>query len=236
MEEHNRILLAEDDVNLGEVVKDFLQKKGYSVILTRDGEEALKEYTEQAFDMCILDVMMPIKDGYSVAREIRKQNPLIPIIFLTAKSQKQDTIEGFQSGADDYITKPFSKDELLKRIEVVIRRVYHPALKKDDTLPAEREIHIGKFIFNPLKQTLIYENKEIKLTTKENELLKLLATHSNGLVSRKEVLEKIWGADNFFTARSMDVYISKLRKYLKKDPSVEIINIHGKGFKLIFHS
>lgn len=236
MEEHNRILLAEDDVNLGEVVKDFLQKQGYFVTLTRDGEQALKEYTERTFDICILDVMMPIKDGYSVAREIRKRNPIIPIIFLTAKSQKQDTIEGFQSGADDYITKPFSKDELLKRIEVVIRRVYHPAVKKGDTIPAEREIHIGKFIFNPLKQTLIYENKEIKLTTKENELLKLLATHSNGLVSRKEVLEKIWGADNFFTARSMDVYISKLRKYLKKDPSVEIINIHGKGFKLIFHS
>jgi DNA-binding response OmpR family regulator len=230
-----KILVAEDDLNLGELLKDFLTAKEYDVVLCRDGEEAFKSFKSEKFDLCVLDVMMPKKDGFTLAKEIRQINKEIPIIFLTAKSQKQDTLEGFMSGADDYITKPFSMDELLKRIEVVIKRVYKEPGSKPGKVETPKEINIGKFIYNPLKQTLIIDNQVRNLTTKENELLKLLTAQEGGMVPRKEVLEKIWGADNFFTARSMDVYISKLRKYLKKDPSIEIINIHGKGFKLIVH-
>jgi len=222
-----RILLAEDDENLGLLLKEYLQAKGYETVLFTDGDHAYKGFVTDHFDLCLLDIMMPIKDGFTLAREIRELNSDIPIVFLTAKSMKEDVIEGFRTGADDYITKPFSMEELLFRIEAILRRT------KGATSDNQQELHIGKYIFDTNKQELRLGNEVQKLTTKESELLRLLYNHRNRILERNFALRTIWMDDNYFNARSMDVYITKLRKYLKDDPTVEIINIHGKGYRLV---
>ena len=228
MDEKLRILLCEDDENLGMLLREYLQAKGYSAELFPDGEAGFKAFLKNKYDLCVLDVMMPKKDGFTLAQEIRQANAEIPIIFLTAKTLKEDILEGFKIGADDYITKPFSMEELLLRIEAVLRR--STGLKPED----EQEIFkIGKLTFNSKKQTLFDGEEEQKLTTKESELLRLLCLNVNKVLERNYALKNIWADDNYFNARSMDVYITKLRKHLKKDPSVEIINVHGKGYKLI---
>jgi DNA-binding response OmpR family regulator len=223
-----KILLAEDDENLGMLLREYLIVKSYDADWFVNGEKAYKSFVKSHYDLCILDVMMPVKDGYTLAREIRMTNAEIPIIFLTAKSLKEDIIEGFKSGADDYISKPFSMEELLFRVEAVLRRT-----KKDATTAPQSEYKIGNYMFYPTTQLLKYGITEHKLTTKESDLLKLLCANKNTILDRNFALKTIWVDDNYFNARSMDVYIAKLRKYLKEDPKVQIINVHGKGFKLI---
>lgn len=223
-----RILLAEDDANLGNLLKNYLTAKNFETSLFSDGVKALEAFPSGLFDICILDIMMPVMDGLALAREIRKLRPSIPLIFLTAKSQKDDILEGFRTGADDYITKPFSMEELLYRIQAIMKRVSQSAHGKKDDLYT-----IGKYLFNPLKQLLVIGDHEVKLTTKESELLELLCQHGNEILERNFALKSIWIDDNYFNARSMDVYITRLRKYLKKDPSVRILNVHGRGYKLI---
>ncbi|MGD0757093.1 MAG: response regulator transcription factor [Bacteroidales bacterium] len=223
-----RILLAEDDNNLGILLQTYLTAKNYETVLFINGIMALEAFTSGSFGLCILDIMMPEMDGLTLAREIRLSNPDIPIIFLTAKNQKEDIIDGFKSGADDYITKPFSMEELLYRIEAILRRTSSPAVKRKD----ENYI-IGGYSFDPLNQMLVFRDQAIKLTTKESELLELLCRHGNEVLERNFALKTIWIDDNYFNARSMDVYITRLRKYLKKDPSVKILNVHGRGYKLI---
>ncbi len=222
-----RILLAEDDENLGLLLKEYLQAKGYETVLFTDGDHAYKGFVNDHYDLCLLDIMMPVKDGFTLAREIRELNSDIPIVFLTAKSMKEDVIEGFRTGADDYITKPFSMEELLFRIEAILRRT------KGTNTEESQELKIGRYVFDTHKQELRLDNKVQKLTTKESELLRLLYNHRNRILERNFALRTIWMDDNYFNARSMDVYITKLRKYLKDDPSVEIINIHGKGYRLV---
>lgn len=227
MEEKTKILLCEDDENLGMLLREFLQAKGFNADLFEDGEKGYKAFLKGKYDLCVLDVMMPKKDGFTLAQEIRNVNGEVPIIFLTAKNLKDDILEGFKLGADDYITKPFSMEELVVRIDAILRRVKG---KK------EREVtlfKIGNFTFDTQKQVLVSGDSTQKLTTKESELLALLCTHINDILERNYALKAIWVDDNYFNARSMDVYITKLRKLLKSDPSIEIINIHGKGYKLI---
>jgi DNA-binding response OmpR family regulator len=223
-----KILLAEDDENLGMLLREYLIVKSYDADWFINGEKAYKSFVKNHYDLCILDVMMPVKDGLTLAREIRMTNAEIPIIFLTAKSLKEDIIEGFKSGADDYISKPFSMEELLFRVEAVLRRT-----KKDMTGTPQTEYKIGDYMFYPNTQMLRFGNEEHKLTTKESDLLKLLCANKNMILDRNFALKTIWVDDNYFNARSMDVYIAKLRKFLKDDPRVQIINVHGKGFKLI---
>jgi len=223
-----KILLAEDDENLGTLLREYLIVKGFEADWFINGEKAYKSFVKSRYDLCILDVMMPVKDGYTLAREIRQTNAGIPIIFLTAKSLKEDIIEGFKAGADDYISKPFSMEELIFRVEAVIRRT-----RKDASAGALSEYKIGNYLFMPNTQILKIEGAEHKLTTKESELLKLLCINKNMILDRNFALKTIWVDDNYFNARSMDVYIAKLRKYLKDDPHVQILNVHGKGFKLI---
>ena len=227
MEEKLRILLCEDDENLGMLLREYLQAKGYSAELCPDGETGFKTFTRNKFDICVLDVMMPKKDGFTLAAEIRQANAEIPIIFLTAKQLKEDILEGFKIGADDYITKPFSMEELVMRIEAILRRVRGKKTKEMTVY------NIGRFTFDTQKQLLSIDDKQTKLTTKENELLALLCSHRNEILQRDFALKTIWIDDNYFNARSMDVYITKLRKHLKEDDQIEIINIHGKGYKLI---
>ncbi len=223
-----RILLAEDDDNLGLLLRNYLNAKNYETELFINGALALKAFLSGSFGLCILDIMMPEMDGLTVAREIRLKNPEIPIIFLTAKNQKEDILDGFKSGADDYITKPFSIEELLYRIEAILRRSTSSApIKK------EGPYTIGVYSFDPLKQLLVFEDQIRKLTTKESELLELLCRYGNEILERNFALKTIWIDDNYFNARSMDVYITRLRKYLRKDPSVKILNIHGRGYKLL---
>lgn len=225
---NKRILLAEDDSNLGLLLKDYLNAKGYQTALFPDGRSAMEGFKADTFDMCIIDIMMPVMDGLSLAREIRLLEPSIPLIFLTAKNQKEDVVEGFRTGADDYITKPFSMEELLYRIEAIMRRSSPPeGLKKDDIFS------LGEYSFDNRKQILIIGDQTIKLTTKESELLELLCRHKNEVLERNFALRTIWIDDNYFNARSMDVYITRLRKYLKKDPTVRIQNVHGRGYRLI---
>jgi two-component system OmpR family response regulator len=220
------VLLAEDDENLGSLLKEYLIAKGYTTDWFVNGDIAYKNFIKNHYDLCILDVMMPVKDGISLAKDIRMLNATLPIIFLTAKSQKDDILEGFKAGCDDYITKPFSMEELLYRIEAILRRTH--------TQPSKQaEFAIGKFHFDAEKQTLNYGSSDTKLTTKESDLLRLLCLNKNSVLERNFALKTIWIDDNYFNARSMDVYIAKLRKYLKDDDSIEIMNIHGKGFKLI---
>lgn len=227
MDEKVRIFMCEDDENLGMLLREYLQAKNYSVDLFADGESGSKAFPKGQYDICLLDVMMPKKDGFTLAQEIRAINGEIPIVFLTAKTLKEDILEGFKIGADDYLTKPFSMEELLLRIEAILRRVNG---KKSKDVPFYK---LGKFVFDTQKQTLSMGDNASKLTTKESELLGLLCAHANEILERNYALKMIWGNDNYFNARSMDVYITKLRKLLKEDPTIEIINIHGKGYKLI---
>lgn len=222
-----RILLCEDDENLGSLLHEYLQSKGYYVDLCLDGEEGYLAFTRNLYDICILDVMMPKRDGFTLAVDIRNLNAQMPIIFLTAKNTREDVLQGFRLGADDYLTKPFSMEELLYRIESIMRRVH---IKKEKSVTT---FQLGNFLFEAQKQSLTLGDKVIKLTTKETELLLLLANNANQVLERNFALKTIWVDDNYFNARSMDVYITKLRKILKEDPSVNILNIHGKGYKLI---
>jgi len=222
------ILLVEDDENLGFVIKDNLEMEGYLVNLAKDGEEGYRLFHSAVHDICLLDVMLPEKDGFTLAQDIRKVNQDIPIIFLTARSLDEDKIRGFQAGADDYITKPFSVSELSYRIKAILKRT--KTLEGTDT--AKDEFKLGSFIFNFPNQTLDLKGVQQTLTKREADILKLLCLNKNQLVSRDMALKVIWGDTDYFKGRSMDVFITKLRKYLKEDPSVEIINIHGTGFKL----
>ena len=225
---NKRILLAEDDSNLGILLRNYLAAKNYDTSLFIDGRSALEGFSTSSFGLCILDIMMPEMDGLALAKEIRTIEPAIPIIFLTAKNQKEDIIEGFRTGADDYITKPFSMEELLYRIEAILRRTTSPAVSgKEDSYV------LGGYSFDPMNQLLAFRGQSIRLTTKESELLELLCRHRNEILERNYALRTIWIDDNYFNARSMDVYITRLRKYLKKDPAVKILNVHGKGYKLI---
>lgn len=223
-----KILLAEDDENLGLLLKEYLIAKGYDTDLYPDGETAYHGFMRNHYNLCLLDVMMPKKDGFSLARDIRMVNNDIPIIFLTAKNLKEDVIEGFKLGADDYMTKPFSMEELIFRIEAILRRISNDNQGSDQPI-----FQIGQYTFDARKQMLMHGETEVKLTTKESELLRLLASNANKVLERNYALKAIWIDDNYFNARSMDVYITKLRKHLKEDPTVEIINVHGKGYKLI---
>ena len=227
MDDKLKILLCEDDENLGMLLREYLQAKGYATELCADGEAGYKSFLKAKFDICVLDVMMPKKDGFTLAKEIRNSNQDVPIIFLTAKTLKEDILEGFKIGADDYITKPISMEELVFRIEAIIRRTKGKKNKESTVY------HIGQFTFDTQKQLLCIGDDQRKLTTKENELLALLCSHANEILQRDFALKTIWIDDNYFNARSMDVYITKLRKHLKDDPQIEIINIHGKGYKLI---
>ncbi|WP_320111412.1 response regulator transcription factor [Draconibacterium orientale] len=228
MEQKTKLLLAEDDENLGLLLKEYLVAKGYDAELYPDGEAAYKGFMKEHFDICVLDVMMPKKDGFTLAKDIRIINADIPIIFLTAKNMKDDVLEGFQLGADDYITKPFSMEELIMRLEAILRRT-----SQEGQASAQQVFTLGKFTFDTRKQTLTEGENTVKLTTKESDLLKLLCQNANKVLERNYALKSIWIDDNYFNARSMDVYITKLRKHLKEEPSVEIINVHGKGYKLI---
>lgn len=223
------ILLAEDDKNLGGLLKTYLNAKGYTVNLCADGEEATNVFNSKMIDFVILDVMMPVKDGFTVAKDIRKKNKKVPILFLSAKSMQADVLKGFQMGADDYITKPFSMEVLMMRMNAIIRRTIIPDKKAD----YENKFKIGDCTFDNIRQVLIYNDVEQKLTSKESELLRLLCENANSLLDRSTALKEIWHDDSYFNARSMDVYITKLRKYLKIDPTVELLNIHGIGFKLV---
>ncbi|MFT3993109.1 MAG: response regulator transcription factor [Dysgonomonas sp.] len=227
MEEKLKLFLCEDDENLGMLLREYLQAKGYETDLFIDGEVGYKGFVKEKYDLCILDVMMPKKDGITLVKEIRAINTEIPIIFLTAKNMKDDILEGFKAGADDYITKPFSMEELVLRIEAIFRRVKGKRAKE------QQVYQFGNMQFDTQKQILTINGENTKLTTKEAELLGLLCAHANDILERNHALKQIWVDDNYFNARSMDVYITKLRKLLKPDPSIEIINIHGKGYKLI---
>jgi DNA-binding response OmpR family regulator len=227
-----KILLVEDDPNLGLLLQDYLQLKGkYDVVLARDGEEGSKLFTKDNYDLCILDVMMPKKDGFSLGKEIRKANPVVPIIFATAKTMIEDKSEAFTLGGDDYITKPFRIEELLLRINALLKRVSNQEKNVEEETPDKFDI--GSYQFDYTSQTIKKDNFQQKLSTKEAELLRLLCLKKNNVLTREEALLSIWHDDNYFNGRSMDVFLSKLRKYLKEDPKVEIINVHGKGYKLI---
>lgn len=221
-----KILVVEDDPGLGFVIKDNLLHRGYNVTLCTDGEEGEKVFDNDSHHLCIFDIMLPRKDGFSLARSVRKKNRHIPIIFLTAKSMMEDKLEGFQSGADDYITKPFSLEELYCRIEVFLRR--------SGEQPAEPEgiFSLGKYFFDYRRLTIKNGDAEKKLTQKEAEVLRFLCTTRNRVVKREEILNQVWGDDDYFMGRSLDVFISKLRKYLRDDPSIQIVNYHGVGFRL----
>ena len=224
-----KILLVEDDPNLGGLIKEFLIVKDYDVVLAADGEEGIKKFISNNFEICILDIMLPKMDGFTLAQEIRSVSKRIPIIFLTAKSQIEDKIEGFKVGGDDYITKPFSMEELLYRISAILKRI--------NGIPKElriEEVALGRYTYNFSKRTLTHSDKTVKLTSKENQLLNLLVIKNNEIVLRTEALVKIWKSDNYFNSRSMDVYVTKLRNHLKEDETIEILNVHGEGFKLIY--
>jgi DNA-binding response OmpR family regulator len=226
MEKEHKILLCEDDENLGMLLREYLEVKGYETDLMPNGEDGYNAFMNKKYDICIFDVMMPKKDGFTLAKEIRMVNNEVPIVFLTAKSMKDDIFQGFKSGGDDYLTKPFSMEELLFRIEAILRRTKGGAV-------AQEVYMLGRYKFDTQKQQLVDGENVIKLTTKESELLKLLCTNANKVLERNFALKTIWVDDNYFNARSMDVYITKLRKHLKDEPAVEIINVHGKGYKLV---
>lgn len=227
-----KILLMEDDPSLGPLLQEYLEAKGFETKLAEDGKKGVDMFFKGSYDLLLLDVMMPVKDGFTVAKEIRVSDKNIPIIFLTAKSMKEDTIEGFGAGADDYITKPFSMEELLARVTAVLRRTNKARAAENN----EVDFKVGNYQFNSDKQILQHNGIEQKLTTKESQLLRLLCVHKNDVLDRTFALKSIWQDDNYFNGRSMDVYIAKLRKYLKDDSKVEIINIHGKGFKLLINT
>ena len=221
-----KLLLVEDDPNLGTILSEYLEAKGFDTTLCKNGEEGYEAFTKNQYRICVLDVMMPIKDGFTLAKEIRRINQEVPIVFLTAKSLKEDTVKGFNIGADDYIKKPFSMEELLVRMGAILRRT------QGNEEQDQGAYNVGTYQFDFNQRLLINGVDEQKLTTKENALLKLLCKNINGVLERNHALNAVWGDDNYFNGRSMDVYIAKLRKYLKKDENVEIVNVHGKGFKL----
>lgn len=228
------ILLVEDDQNFGDVLKSYLEMHDYDVELAKDGDEGLIRFNKGNYDLCIFDVMMPKKDGFTLAKEIRENDANVPIIFLTAKSLKEDVLEGFKIGADDYITKPFNSEELLLRVQAILRR----SGVKPDEAEEIKEFKLGSFVFNYPLRILSFtdENGEVhkdNLSPKEAHLLRLFCIHKNDVLPRSTALTKIWGEDNYFTARSMDVFVTKLRKYLSRDEKLEIVNIHGNGFRLI---
>ena len=226
----NKILLAEDDQNLGFVIKDLLQGEGYKVEWVKDGNTALKTFVNGSFDLCILDVMMPKKDGFTLADDIRKSDSKTPIIFLTAKGMKEDVIKGFKVGGDDYITKPFNTEEFKLRVGAMLKRT-----KGDEKVVEMKENYIiGKYKFDHKNLTLQFEKQEaMNLTAKEADILQIFCHHLGEVVSREDILKRVWGDDDYFIGRSMDVFISRLRKYLKDDERLQIVNIHGVGFKMI---
>lgn len=225
-----KILLVEDDPNFGDVLRSYLEMNDYDVTLATDGNAGGEAFKKGGYSLCILDVMMPKKDGFTLGREIREKDKAVPIIFLTAKTMKEDVLQGFKIGADDYITKPFNSEELLFRIQAVLKRTAPKVDTKDDV----REYRIGKYTFNYAFRTLVLDGstEEVKLSPKEAQLLRMFCQHKNDVLPRSEALTKIWSDDNYFTARSMDVFITKLRKMLAGDPCIEIINIHGNGFQM----
>jgi two-component system, OmpR family, response regulator len=223
-----QILLCEDDNNLGMVLKNYLELNDYNVTLERDGRLGLAAFQREKFDICLLDVMMPNMDGFTLAEEIRDINPDVPLFFLSAKTMKDDIIQGYKLGADDYITKPFDSEVLLHKIKAILKR--NEEMHREEV---NAEFDLGKYHFNPRLRELIFDGKVQVLSPKENELLKMLSEYKNDLLSREIALKKIWGSDTYFNGRSMDVYIAKLRKYLKEDDAIEIVNIHGNGFRLV---
>lgn len=227
MSDRKSILILEDDPNLGFILQENLELRGYATTLVADGVEGLRVFRSGAFDLCLADVMMPKKDGFTFAREVRERDEQTPIIFLTAKSMKEDKIEGFQIGCDDYVTKPFSMEELALRIQAVLKR---GAVSTSAEAPTYT---IGRYEFDYGRQLLDLKGKKQKLTGRESDLLRLLCLQQNKVLERDAALKELWGDDNYFNGRSMDVFISKLRAYLKGDPSVEIVNVHGKGYKLL---
>lgn len=225
-----KILIVEDDTNFGKILKEYLSLNDYEITLAKNGIEGFEKFKKEAYDLCILDVMMPYKDGFTLAKEIREINDLVPIFFLSAKHLKEDVLKGFKVGADDYLTKPFDSDVLLAKIKAILNRNTTPASLPEDVF----EFQFCDFSFNSKLRFLTYkEEKPIKLSPKESQLLKLLVLHINDLLPREVALNKIWRDDNYFTSRSMDVYIAKLRKYLSADKKVQILNIHGEGFRLV---
>jgi DNA-binding response OmpR family regulator len=224
----NKILLCEDDANLGMVLKNYLELNEYDVTLERDGRLGLAAFQREKFDICLLDVMMPNMDGFTLAEEIRDVDPDIPLFFLSAKTMKEDIIQGYKLGADDYITKPFDSEVLLLKIKAILKRN-----EEENRINDNIEFDLGKYHFNPKLRELKHDDMTQTLSPKENELLKMLAEHKNDLLPRERALKKIWGSDTYFNGRSMDVYIAKLRKYLKDDTNIEIVNIHGNGFRLV---
>jgi DNA-binding response OmpR family regulator len=226
-----KILLCEDDPNLGMVLKNYLELNDYDVVLERDGRLGLAAFQREKFDLCLLDVMMPHVDGFSLAEDIRDINPDVPLFFLSAKTMKEDIIQGYKLGADDYITKPFDSEVLLLKIKAILKR--NEELNREI---ANTEYDLGKYHFNPKLRELSVNGKMHTLSPKENELLKMLSEYKNDLLPREIALKKIWGSDTYFNGRSMDVYIAKLRKYLKEDEQIEIVNIHGNGFRLVVPS
>ena len=223
------ILLVEDDQNLGFVIQDSLKRKGYTVHLSRDGKEGLKLFNEHIYDLCVLDVMLPHKDGFSLAEDIRLINAEVPIVFLSAKSQTEDRIAGFKAGGDDYLTKPFSHEELVLRIEAILRRTSGTGSETRD----REHFELGEYTFDFRNLTLTHPTEERKLTKKEADVLRLLCMHQEQVLPRELVLNMVWGDDTYFLGRSLDVFISRLRKYLKTDEKVNIVNVHGVGFKLV---
>ena len=223
-----KILLCEDDPNLGMVLKNYLELNDYEVELERDGRLGMAAFQREKFDLCLLDVMMPHVDGFTLAEEIRDINPDVPLFFLSAKTMKEDIIQGYKLGADDYITKPFDSEVLLLKIRAILKR--NEELNKES---ANIEFDLASYHFNPKLRELSISGKMQTLSPKENELLKMLAEYKNDLLPREVALKKIWGSDTYFNGRSMDVYIAKLRKYLKEDTTIEIVNIHGNGFRLV---
>lgn len=231
-DEKTKVLLAEDDKNLGSILTSYLEAKGFPTTLCINGQEAFDQFRQDKFDFCIVDVMMPVKDGFTLAKEIRMIDQKIPILFLTAKAMQEDKLKGFELGADDYLTKPFSMEELLMRMRAIIRRSQEN--KKEESNISH--FKLGAFEFDYNRQILKSKDKEQKLTSKESELLKLLCENKNQVLDRSIALKKIWLDDSYFNARSMDVYITKLRKFLKSDETVELLNVHGIGFKLVVNN
>jgi DNA-binding response OmpR family regulator len=223
-----KILLCEDDSNLGNVLKNYLELNDYEVTLERDGRLGLAAFRREKFDICLLDVMMPNMDGFTLGEEIRDIDPDVPLFFLSAKTMKEDIIQGYKLGADDYITKPFDSEVLLLKIKNILKR--NEELHKDNV---NVEYDLGRYHFNPKLRELSHDGIKQTLSPKENDLLKMLAEYKNDLLPREVALKRIWGSDTYFNGRSMDVYIAKLRKYLKDDDKIEIVNIHGNGFRLV---
>jgi two-component system OmpR family response regulator len=229
MEQKIKVLLVEDDPNFGSILKSYLELNDFEVVLKADGKQGLTAFQSETFNICILDVMMPEMDGFTLAKEIKKLNGQVPFIFLTAKSLKEDMLEGFRTGADDYITKPFDSEVLLFKLHAILKRNSHRVENDTDV----NEMMVGKLLFNYTLRTLTRDKTVQQLSPKEASLLKMLYTAKDGILLRKDALEKIWGTDNYFNGRSMDVFIARLRKCLKADPSIEIANIHGNGFRII---